>query len=63
MKCWYWAFKAQGLRLIIVNVQLEAVKIYVAGVEAQRKKERQNETQFTTKIDGILSFIPPWMLS
>jgi hypothetical protein len=36
------------------------VKIYGAGgVEALRKKERQNETQFTTKIDGFLeSFIP-----
>jgi hypothetical protein len=31
-------------------------------VEALRKKERQDETQFTTKIDGFLSFIPPWML-
>jgi hypothetical protein len=25
------------------------VKIYVAAVEALRKKERQDETQFTTK--------------
>jgi hypothetical protein len=31
-------------------------------VEALRKKERQDETQFTTKIDGFLSFIPRWML-
>jgi hypothetical protein len=36
------------------------VKIYVAAVEALRKKkERQDETQFTTKIDGFLSFFPP----
>ncbi len=36
------------------------MKIYVAAVEALRKKERQeDETQFTTKIDGFLSFIPP----
>jgi hypothetical protein len=34
------------------------VKIYVAAVEALRKKERQDETQFTTKIDGFLSFSP-----
>ncbi len=34
------------------------VKIYVAAVEALRKKERQDETQFTTKIDGFVSFIP-----
>jgi hypothetical protein len=34
-------------------------KIYVAAVEVLRKKERQDETQFTTKIDGFLSFKPP----
>jgi hypothetical protein len=38
------------------------MKIYVAAVEALRKKERQDETQFTTKIDGFLSFIPHFML-
>ncbi len=48
-------------RLIVV-VQLGAMKIYVAAVEALRKKERQDETQFTTKIDGFLSFIPHFML-
>jgi hypothetical protein len=37
-----------------VIVQVGAVKIYVtAAVEALRKKERQDETQFTTKIDGV----------
>jgi len=38
---------------------LGAVKIYVAGGggRALRKKERQYETQFTTKIDGFLSFM------
>jgi len=37
---------------------LGAVKIYVAGVGggALRKKERQDETQFTTKIDGFSKF-------
>jgi hypothetical protein len=44
---------------VIIVVQLGAVKIYIAAVEALRKKERQDETQFTTKIDGFLSFIPP----
>jgi hypothetical protein len=35
-------FRAKGLRLIIVVVQLGvAVKIYVIAVEALRKKERQ----------------------
>jgi hypothetical protein len=34
------------------------VKEYVAAVEALRKKERQDETQFTTKVDGFLEFHP-----
>jgi hypothetical protein len=41
------------LRVIIVVVQVGAVKIYVAAVEEEeelRKKERGYETQFTTKI-------------
>ncbi len=54
-KCWNSAFNAQGWRLIIVVVQVKAVKIYVA-VEALMKKERQDETQFTTKIDGFCEF-------
>jgi hypothetical protein len=32
------------------------VKIYVAAVEALRVKERQDETQFSTKIGGKTSF-------
>ncbi len=35
-----------------------AVKISVAAVDALRKKERGDETQFTTKIDG--KFIPSY---
>jgi hypothetical protein len=45
-------------RLIIVVVKLGSVKIYIAAVEALKKKERHDETQFTTKIDSFLSFIP-----
>jgi hypothetical protein len=59
MKCSNSAFNARGSRLMIVVVQLEAEKIYVAAAEALRKKERQDEPQFTTKTDGFLSFIPP----
>jgi hypothetical protein len=47
---------AQGLRGIIVTVQVGAVKIYVESVEALRTKERQDETEKTMKIDGFLSF-------
>jgi hypothetical protein len=39
------AFNAQGSRVIIVVVQVGAVKVYVAAVEALREKERQDETQ------------------
>jgi hypothetical protein len=62
VNCWSSALNARGSRLIIVVVKLGAVKIYVAVVEALRKKERQDETQFITKIDGFLSVIPRWML-
>jgi hypothetical protein len=50
----------KGSRLIIVVVQfVGAMKIYDAAVEElRRKKERQDETQFITKIDGFLTFIP-----
>jgi hypothetical protein len=34
------------------------LKIYVAAVEALRKKERGYETQFTTKIGGKISLGP-----
>jgi hypothetical protein len=39
-------------------VEVGAVKIYVAVGEALRKKERQDETQFTTKIGGKTSLGP-----
>jgi hypothetical protein len=54
MKCRKSAFNAQGSRLIIVAFQVGAVKIYVATVEVLKKKERQVETQFTTKTE-----VPP----
>ncbi len=58
MKCWNSAFNAQGPRVIIVVVQVGAVKIYVAAVEALNKKERGDEIQFTTKIGGKTSLGP-----
>jgi len=39
----------------MVVVQVRAMKIYVAAVQALRKKETQDETQFTTKIGGKTS--------
>jgi hypothetical protein len=38
-------FNVQGSRGFIVDVQVGAVKTYLAAVEALRKKERQGETQ------------------
>jgi hypothetical protein len=59
MKCCNSAFNAQCSRLIIVVVQVGAVKMYVAAVQALRKKETQDETQFTTKIGGKTSSLGP----
>ncbi len=46
------AFNAQGSRLIIVALQVRAVKIYAAIVDALKKKKgKTGETQFTTKTE------------
>ncbi len=51
-KYWNSPFNAQGSGVIIVVVQVGPVKIYVAAqCRRSKKKERQDETQFTTKID------------
>jgi hypothetical protein len=34
---------------LLYNLQVGALKIYAATVEALKKKERQGETQFTTR--------------
>jgi hypothetical protein len=62
MKCWNSAFNAQGSRVIIVTVQVRAVKIYVAAVKAIKEKERQYETQIITKIAGKTSLGPVILL-
>jgi len=38
------------------------VKIHVAAVEALKKKERGDETQFTTKIGGKTSLGPSYFV-
>jgi hypothetical protein len=38
------------------------VKIYVAAMQAVRKKETQDETQFTTKIGGKTSLGPSYFI-
>jgi hypothetical protein len=41
-------------------VQVGPLKIYVAAVEALRIKEREDETQLTTKIGGKTSLGPSY---
>ncbi len=41
-----------GGACLTLVVEVGAVKIYVAAGEALQKKERQDETQVTTKIGG-----------
>jgi hypothetical protein len=57
MKCWNSAFNAQSSRVIIVLVQVGAVKIYVSAVKALGKKKRVDETQFATKIGRKISLL------
>jgi hypothetical protein len=59
MKHWNSAFNAQGSILIIVIAQVGAVKIYVATVEALRKKERGDETQLVEKKIGEKTSLGP----
>ncbi len=59
MKCWNSAFYVQGSRLIIVLIQVGAVKIYVATM---KRKKRGDETEFATKIGGKTSLGPPYLV-
>lgn len=43
-------FNAEDSRITLVVVQVEAMNIHVAAVAALKKKERWDETQFTTKL-------------
>jgi uncharacterized membrane protein (Fun14 family) len=52
---------AYGTSMYVV-VQVGVVKIYVAAVEALRKKERGDETQFTSKIGGKTSLGPSFFI-
>jgi len=49
-------------RVIIIVVQVGAVKIYVAAVEALRKKETEDEIHSTTKIGGKTSLGPNYFV-
>jgi len=49
-------------RVILAILQVGLLKIYVAAVEVLRRKERQDETQFTTKIAGKTSMGPSYFV-
>ncbi len=53
MKCWNSTFNAQGSTVVVPEVR--AVKIYGIVMDSLMKKERGDETQFTTKIGGKTS--------
>jgi hypothetical protein len=61
MKCWNSAFNAQGWRVIIIVVQVGALKIHVAAVEAL-KKNGGCETEFTTKNGEKTSLDPSYFV-
>jgi hypothetical protein len=50
MKCSYSTFSAQRSRLIIIVVQLGGVKIYVAAVEALRKRKDRMQLSLPPKL-------------
>ncbi len=63
MKCWNSAFNAQGWRVIIVVVQVGALKIHVAAVEALKKNGKRGcETEFITKIGEKTSLDPSYFV-
>jgi hypothetical protein len=59
MKC---LNSAKCSRVAIVIVEVRVMKVHVAAVEALRKKERGDKTQFTTKISGKTSLGPSYFV-
>ncbi len=59
MKCWNSPFNAQGLRVIIVVVQVGAVKIYVAA-QCRRSGKRKHRMKLSLppKLVGKLVWVP-----
>jgi hypothetical protein len=62
-KCWYSAFNATRFETNYRCCTVRSSENIRRSSGGAQEKERQDETQFTTKIDGFLSFIPRWMFS
>jgi hypothetical protein len=58
MKCWNSAFNAQGSRITIVIVHVTAVKIYVAAVQALRRKKNGTKLSLPPKLVEKLVWVP-----
>jgi hypothetical protein len=59
-RCSISAFNAHRSKVTTVVVEVGVLKIYVAAMEALNDKERQDETQFNTKIGGKTSLGPSY---
>jgi hypothetical protein len=62
MKCWNSAFNAQGSGVIIVVVQIGAVKIYVSEVVAHSRKAKDRMKLSFSIIGGKTSLGPSYFL-
>jgi hypothetical protein len=58
MKCWNSASNAQGSWVIIVVVQVGVVKIYVAAVQALRKRKHKMKLSLWPKLVEKLVWVP-----
>jgi hypothetical protein len=58
MKCWKSAFNAQGSRLIIVALQVGAMKIYATIVQALKKRKDRVKLSSPQKLKSH----HPWIL-
>jgi len=58
MKCWNSALNEQGSRLLIVVVQVGAVKIYVAAVRLSGKGKDRMKLSLPSKLVGKLVWVP-----
>jgi len=58
MKCCVSAFNAQGSRVIIIVVQVGAVKIYVTAAQALRRKKQRMKLSLPPKLVEKLVWVP-----
>jgi len=65
LKCWNLTFNAPGSRVIIVVVHVRSTENICSSIEGAQERhahERQDESQFTTKIGGKTSMGPSYFI-